>query len=97
MGDSKRQKDKRKGNRLPLFILNGKQKGPMISLVTRLVIVAAVYVFVVAVILVVRANELRSHTSPTVFGIFALWIIVPIGVSYLYWRPRYRSQQSTTR
>ena len=57
----------------------------MVSLVTRLLIVAAVYVPVVTVILLVR------HASPTVFGILALWMIVPVGVSYLYWRPRYKA------
>jgi hypothetical protein len=72
MENSKRQEEKRKDNHPAAFILNGKQKGPMISLVTRLLIVAAVYVFVVAVILLVRANDLTSHTSPTVFGILAL-------------------------
>jgi hypothetical protein len=81
------------GNRkkLPLFVLNGVRKGPMISLVGRLSIVAAVYVFVVTIILLVQTNMLTSHVSPTVFGILALWIVVPVGVSYLYWRPRYRA------
>ena len=86
MGNRKRQKVKRKGNRLPLFILNGKQKGPMVSLVTRLLIVVAVYVFVVTMVLLLRVNEVTL----TVLGFVAVWIIVPVGVSYLYWRPRYR-------
>ncbi len=76
--------------RLPLFFPNSKySKGPMVSLVGRLLIVVAVYVFVVALILLVHTNMLTLYVSPTVFGILALWIVVPVGVSYLYWRPRY--------
>ena len=67
----------------------------MISLVTRLLIVAAVYVFVVAVILLLRANELRSHTSPTVFGklrrihqayflLGCLWAAIIVGICVAY-------------
>ena len=88
MANIKRQKDERKGNRLPLFILNGKQKGPMISLVTRLLIVATVYVSVVAAILILLPAQ--RVTLLTVVALI-IWGIVPIGVSYLFWRPRYRA------
>jgi hypothetical protein len=87
MANIKRQKDERKGNRLPLFILKGKQKGPMISLVTRLLIVATVYVSVVTAILILLPAQ--RVTLLTVVALI-IWGIVPIGVSYLFWRPRYR-------
>jgi uncharacterized membrane protein len=78
------------GNRklLPLVILGGVRKGPMVSIVTRMFIVTTVYVCVIIGIVLGRANGWTLLTSPTVFGIVAMGIIVT-GITYLFWRPRY--------
>ena len=67
-------------------------KGHMISLVTRLLIVAAVTVSisVVAAILLIQKFGMTWPIVP----VMILTIIVPatlaIAINYLYWRPRYR-------
>ena len=68
-------------------------KGHMISLVTRLLIVAAVTVSisVVAAILLIQKFGMTWPIVP----VMILTIIVPatlaIAINYLYWRPRYRA------
>ena len=74
--------------RLPLFTLNGKHKGPMISLITRLLIVAAVFVSVVSVVLILHMQE-GKLTWPTLLGLIMVGIIVMV-INYLFWRPRYK-------
>jgi len=75
--------------RLPLFILNGKHKGPMISLVTRVLIVVAVNILVVTVILLTKFGVTWNAVSTAVWGIPISSAIVA-SVNYLFWRPRYR-------
>jgi hypothetical protein len=67
-------------------------KGHMISLVTRLLIVAAVTVSisVVTAILLIQ----KYGTTWNIIPVMIFAIIVPatlaIAINYLYWRPRYR-------
>jgi len=68
------------------------RKGHMISLVTRLLIVAAVTVSISAVTAILLIQKFGATWNVVPVMVFA--IIVPatlaIAINYLYWRPRYR-------
>jgi len=78
--------------RLPTLIVRGIHKGPMISLATRLLIVAAIVVSVSVVVAILLVQ--RFGATWDVVPAIALTIIAPAtiaaAVNYLYWRPRYR-------
>ena len=67
-------------------------KGHMISLVTRMLIVAAVTVSISVVTAILLIQKFGAMW--TVVPVMVLAIIVPatlaIAINYLYWRPRYR-------
>ena len=85
MADTKRQK-------LPIFIAGDKHKDPLISLATRLFIVAAVVVSISVVIAILLIQKFGATWNAVPVMVFA--IIVPatlaVAINYLYWRPRYR-------
>jgi hypothetical protein len=67
-------------------------KGHMISLVTRLLIVAAVTVSISVVTAILLIQKFGATWN--VVPVMVFTIIVPatlaIAIKYLYWRPRYR-------
>jgi predicted membrane chloride channel (bestrophin family) len=65
--------------RLPLFIWKGMRKGPMVSLVGRLLIATVYSLVIIAVISVALGSWGPFVATP-----------LPILASYLFWRPRYR-------
>jgi predicted membrane chloride channel (bestrophin family) len=65
--------------RLPLFILGDVQKGPMVSLVDRLLIAVVYSLAIIAVISAALGSWVPFVATP-----------LPILASYLFWRPRYR-------
>ena len=67
-------------------------KGHMISLVTRLLIVAAVTVSisVVAAILLIQKFGMTWPIVPVMIFTIIVPATLAIAINYLYWRPRYR-------
>jgi len=86
MADTKRQE-------LPIFIVGGKRKGPLISLVTRLLIVAAVTISIsmVVAILLIRKFGATWNVVPVMVFTIIVPATIAVAVNYLYWRPRYRA------
>jgi hypothetical protein len=68
-------------------------KGHMISLVTRLLIVAAVTVSisVVAAILLIQKFGMTWPIVPVMIFTIIVPATLAIAINYLYWRPRYRA------
>lgn len=78
---------------LPIFIVGRKHKGPLISLVARLLIVAAVTVSISVVVAILLIQKFGATWN--VVPVMAFAIVVPaafaVAVNYLYWRPKYRA------
>lgn len=88
MAETKRQE-------LPVFVAGGKHKGPLISLVTRLIIVAVVTLFisVVTAILLIREGGATRNVVPVMVFAIIIPATLAVIINYLYWRPRYRGSE----
>ncbi len=69
--------------RLPLFIWRGIRKGPMVSLVERVLIAVVYSLVIIAVISAVLGSWVPFVATP-----------LPILASYLFWRQQYKTSRN---
>jgi hypothetical protein len=74
--------------RLPPFFLGGIHEGPVISLVTRVLIAVAIDILVVTAVLLAKDGATLTVVPTVAFAYIVTGALVG-AVDYLFWRPRY--------